>query len=385
MIVDGHARDDFGRPAESSSTFLRYEIQIRYAPPSPDAGLLGRLVLEEEHLKYITQGDAPKRMRFPHSANKFRNSAVKNTRRTVSGFISVRTSADGKRVIVVHQDGGSRGPGQIAPADSAPRTIVGTSNTSATPTILAARREMQSWRLLALEPSAMRKPDRFHTDPHVTVNGGHLPATIHRLASDAKRKGREPEDVYADVAAKLSELVSVSAVNVLADEVRQLLTLEVTEASGVRLPANSLSDGTLRFLALAIIAADPGARGLMCMEEPENGIHPAKIGAMVDLLREIAVDTDESPGEDNPLRQVVVATHSPAFVQLQRPDDLVFALEATVRTDDGLSKELLRCQPLVGTWRATQTSRGVGRATILAYLTAPSGSQLSLDEVINKK
>jgi predicted ATPase len=234
----------------------------------------------------------------------------------------------------------------------------------------------------------MRKPDRFHTDPHVTVNGGHLPATIHRLASDAKRKGREPEDVYADVAARLSELVSVSGVNVLADEVRQLLTLEVTEASGVRLPANSLSDGTLRFLALAIIAADPGARGLMCMEEPENGIHPAKIGAMVDLLREIAVDTNESPGEDNPLRQVVVATHSPAFVQLQNRDDLVFALEATVRTHDGLSMELLRCLPLADTWRATQTGQGVGRATILAYLTAPPDSQLSLasdDEVINRK
>lgn len=378
MIVDGNVHDDFGRPAESSSTFLRYEIQVRYASPSPDAGLLGRLILEEEKLSYITEGDAPKHMPFSHSVREFRNAAVRNTRRTPSGFISVRTSEDGKRVIVVHQDGGARGPGQTAPADSAPRTIVGTSNTSATPTILAARREMQSWRLLALEPSAMRKPDRFHTDPHVTTNGGHLPATIHRLANDAKRRGRDPEDVYADVAARLSELVSVSAVNVSTDEVRQLLTLEVTEGSGVRLPANSLSDGTLRFLALAIIAADPEAKGLMCMEEPENGIHPAKIGAMAELLREIAVDTNAPPGDDNPLRQVVVATYSPAFVQLQNVDDLVFALEATVPSNNGLPMEVLRCQPLANTWRASHTGRSVGRLTILAYLTAPPGAQLSL-------
>lgn len=386
MVVDGHVHDDFGRPAESSSTFLRYEIQIRYAPPSSDAGLLGRLVLEEEKLGYITEGDAPKHMPFPHSAKDFRDSAVKNTRRTQSGFISVRTSEDGKREIVVHQDGGARGPGQTAPADSAPRTIVGTSNTSATPTILAARREMQSWRLLALEPSAMRKPDRFHTDPHVTVNGGHMPATIHRLANDAKRKGRDQEDVYAEITGRLSELVSVSVVSVATDEVRQLLTLEVTESSGVRLPANSLSDGTLRFLTLAIIAADPEARGLMCMEEPENGIHPAKIGAMVDLLREIAVNTRVPPGEGNPLRQVIVATHSPAFVQLQNKDDLVFALEATVRSDDGLQMAVLRCEPLSGTWRAVYTHQSVGLATILAYLTAPPGAQLSLpdDEVLSK-
>lgn len=377
MIVDRRLSDDFGRPAESSSTFLRYEIQVRYAPPSPDTGLLGGLVLEEEKLGYITQGNAPKHILFPHNAKLFRNSAVMNKRRTVEGFISVRTSKDGKREIVVHQDGGSRGPGQIAAADSAPRTIVGTSNTSTTPTILAARREMQSWRLLALEPSAMRKPDRFHADPHVTFNGGHLPATIYRLARDAKRRGSDQEDVYTDIAARLSELVSASAVNVVTDEVRQLLTLQVTEASGVRLPASSLSDGTLRFLALAIIASDPWAKGLMCMEEPENGIHPAKIGAMVNLLHEIAVDANEPLGEDNPLRQVIVATHSPAFVQLQNHDDLVFALEATVRTPDGLRVEVLRCQPLEGTWRASH-GRSVGLATIIDYLTAPPGAQLSL-------
>jgi len=387
MIIDGHVHDDFGRPAEASSTFLRYEIQIRYAPPSPDAGLLGRLVLDEEKLGYITEGDAPKHMPFPYSAKGFRSKAVKNTRRTLSGFISARTSVDGMREIIVHQDGGARGPGQTSPAESAPRTIIGTSNTSATPTILAARREMQSWRLLALEPSAMRKPDRFHTDPHVTINGGHLPATIYRLANDAKKRGGDQEDVYADVAARLSELVSVSAVNVAADEVRQLLTLEVTEVSGIRLPANSLSDGTLRFLALVILAADPEAKGLMCMEEPENGIHPAKIGAMVALLRDIAVDTNMPPGEDNPLRQVIVATHSPAFVQLSNQNDLVFALEATIRSDDGLPMDVLRCKPLQDTWRATRTGKSVGLATILAYLTAPSGAQLSLpiDEVLSKK
>jgi len=30
MIVDGYVHDDFGRPIESSSTFLKYEVRIRY-------------------------------------------------------------------------------------------------------------------------------------------------------------------------------------------------------------------------------------------------------------------------------------------------------------------------------------------------------------------
>lgn len=378
MLVEPQVHDDFGRPAEASSTFLRYEIEIRHLPPSSEAGLLGRLVLQSESLTYVTQGEASRHMRFPHSASQFRAAAVKNTRRSASGFISVRTADDGKREIVVHQDGGSRGQGQTAPADSAPRTIVGTSNTSATPTVLAARREMQAWRLLALEPSAMRRPDRFQTEPRVTVNGGHLAATLYRLALHADQNGRDKADVYAEVANRLCDLVSVRSVKVIPDEVRQLLTLHVTEASGVALPASSLSDGTLRFLALAVIAADPEARGVMCMEEPENGIHPAKMPAMVDILREIAVDPDAGPGPENPLRQVIVATHSPAFVQLQNPNDLVFALEASIRLENGAPASILRCQPLTDTWRATQPAKSVGLGTILSYLTAPPGAQLKL-------
>ena len=57
--------------------------------------------------------------------------------------------------------------------------------------------------------------------------------------------------------------------------------------------------------------------GVLCMEEPENGIHPGKIGAMNRLLHDLAVNAEEPVDSENPLRQVVVATHSPYFVQLQ--------------------------------------------------------------------
>ena len=151
------------------------------------------------------------------------------------------------------KDGGSRGPGQLAPAARAPRTIVGTSNTSATPTILAARREMQRWKFLALEPSAMRNPDRFHTEASITASGGHLPATLNRLVAAAAKRGDDADAVFAQIAARLAQLVPVSDLSIDVDEVRQLLTLYVTEPTGVKLPAASLSDGTLRFLTLVVL------------------------------------------------------------------------------------------------------------------------------------
>jgi len=80
------------------------------------------------------------------------------------------------------------------------------------------------------------------------------------------------------------------------------------------MPAKSLSAGTLRFLALSIIKIDPEMRGIICLEEPENGIQPSRIPAILKLLEDIAVDTDFSVATENPLRQVVINTHSPLVV-----------------------------------------------------------------------
>jgi predicted ATPase len=380
MIVEPSVRDDFGRPAEASSTYLRYVVAIGYEPPA-HKGMLGRMVLLEESLDYITEGDAATRLKFPHSASRFRRAVVTNKRRSPAGYISTRTAEDGQIEIIVHQDGGSRGPGQTAPARSAPRTIVATSNTSVTPTILAARREMQRWRFLSLEPSAMRKPDRFQTTALITASGGHMPATLNRLVSEAEREGGEAINVYADIAARVAGLVPVLGIELDIDDIRQLLTLMVSEQGGVKLPAASLSDGTLRFLALAVLVADPRAEGLICIEEPENGIHPAKMQKMVDLLRDLSVDPHEKPGPDNPFRQVIVASHSPVFVRLQNRNDLLFAVEARIKGPDAKPVRTLRCRPLHDSWRARAGEPAVGIATILAYLSSPPGTQLEIPEL----
>lgn len=375
MIIEPKVHDDFGRPAEASSTYLRYEIEIGYEPAtSRTPGRLGRLVLLAESLTYITEGEDATRLKFPNNAARFRRKVVMNRRRTQSGYISIRKAEDGQTEILVHADGGSRGPAQTAPAITAPRTIVATSNTSVTPTILAARREMQRWRFLALEPSAMRKPDRFQSQPFITANGGHIPAALNRLVAEAG----EPADVYARIATRVAKLVPIIGLEVDVDDVRQILTLMVNEQGGSRLPVASLSDGTLRFLTLATLVADPLAERLICIEEPENGIHPAKIPDMVDLLRDLAVDSDSQPGPDNPFRQVIVATHSPVFVQLQHPDDLLLSVEARVRSSTGLPVRTLRCRPLQNTWRARHGEPAVGLGTILSYLSAPPGAQLEL-------
>ena len=376
MLVDQHVSDDFGRPGQATSTFLRYEIEIgrRTADSSTD-GPTSDLELHSESLQLIRQGDAGKQLRFPHSKSRFRDSAVRNRRFAKTGYISTERAGDGTPEIIVYQDGGSRGPGQRAPARTAPRTIVSTTSTIATPTILAARREMQKWRLLALEPSAMRRPDRLGRDPTaVSDNGAHLAGALNRLNRLAGDNGY----VAGRISARLAEFVPVTSVDVVRDDVRELLSISITETNGQRFSASAISDGTLRFLALAILAEDPEAGGVLCIEEPENGIHPERLPSMEGLMRDLAVDTDSAVGDGNVMRQLILATHSPYLLQLQEPADILIAKETTKRYDE-VTVPCVRCYPLAGTWRADKSGPAVlGLSTMHDYLQPPDGAKLRM-------
>jgi predicted ATPase len=158
--------------------------------------------------------------------------------------------------------------------------------------------------------------------------------------------------VYARVANRLAELIEgARSVRVDVDDRRELLTLMLTERDGTEHEARSLSDGTLRFLALAILESDSEARGVLCMEEPENGIHPERIPAMLQLLQDLAVDPREEGDEDNPLRQVIVNTHSPVVAAAVPEDSLLVAIPQAIRRD-GQRTSVAAFRWLPGTWRA---------------------------------
>jgi len=367
MLVPETVEDDFGQEATATSTFLRYELTLEYVPPALGSPVqIGGIRLIHEDLNYITQSRATVKLRWRHSASKFRRKVVKNDRKG-TGYIS--TGVDG--AFQVHQDGGSRG--QPRRSAAAPRTVLSTINTSDDPTALAARREMQQWRNLALEPSAMRAPDSVTGSSKIGPNGAHLAAALFRLA----QQGQDTE-VYAEVAATASALSDVREMTVDFDAKRDLLTLEARIGSGPLLPSRVLSDGTMRFLALSIIQADETFGGLICMEEPENGIHPAKIEAMVTLLRNLAVDPEEEPGRDNPLRQVVVNTHSPRFIVFQDDNDVLLALPRSLVVN-GRSIQTVHFSPMWGTWRSGNDGEGVSKGLIGDYLMAPEDAPMMLD------
>lgn len=375
FLIPETGEDDLGQPARASMTFLRYDLEIRLRDQPAPGGIVG-LEIVSEKMGHIRKSEARKCLGFDAS-REWRESVVRGRR--TSPYIS--TSADsGAPVVSLHADssgemGGGR-PRQV-PASSLPRTMLSSVNNAAEHrTLVLARKEMMSWTQVQLEPSALRAPDSFTAPRTVGLQGAHLPATLHALvqAADARRAAGDSSaesgaDVLTRIANRLSELVEdVRRVEVDVDEKRQLLSIVITDHRGTEHVAGALSDGTLRFLALAVMEADPRSRRLLCLEEPENGIHPRRIPSVIQLLRDLAVDPEVAVCDDNPLRQVIVNTHSPSVVQGVQEDELLVASGERTSSASGVETRLsIRC--LSDTWRAAPDAAGcMARADVLAYL-----------------
>lgn len=353
MIVSKTAMDELRQEAKATNTFLKYDLAIRYRGES---SYLGPLEVVRESLTYITKGDSRDHLPFPHNPVEWRKSWLEAAGKVAGkAFISTVGETEDDRVIRVHQDKTGGRP-QPRKASILPRTVLSMVNASEAPTAVAARQEMMNWKLLQFEPSALRANDPFRATRAVSSSGAHMPAALFGLLHQGRigpsKKTSSTPDVSATITSRVSELVNdVREVWVDEDDKRELLTLYARLKDGTVHPARSLSDGTLRFLALAIIEQTPQSGGLYCLEEPENGIHPERIPAVLKLLEDIANDADEPVDEvDNPLRQVIINTHSPSVVMQVPEDSLVVAFKRDMRRD-GIKTPGLAFAALPDTWR----------------------------------
>lgn len=354
MIVPGLVVDDFDREALPTATFLEYTLKLKLNTDS-DTFARDPIYIEREELRAQSSSQADRLLDFPQRRQLPKRFIFGPGKRT-KPFIVTEDGPDSVLLMYGEKGGGGR-PTKV-PARKSPQTVLSSVNSSSHPTALAVRREMQSWRLLQLEPTALRKADDFSNEGRISAVGEHLPNTLTRLGKNAQ------------VANRLAELIpGVMAVDVDSDDVRQQRTLQVTMQGDQRYSASSLSDGTLRFLALAVLASDPSATGLICMEEPENGIHPLRIPEMLRLVRSLSdADFDQEDWNDrSAIRQVIINTHSPLVVA-ELPDDELLMAE-TMRLKGA---SFINFKPMSNTWRATPenaNSKGtITRGELQGYL-----------------
>lgn len=378
MLVPPTATDDYGQLAKAQDTLLYYRLDLGWRNGGAPGTTPNPLEILHEELKPIRRAEAHEHLLFEHDKKGWLKSVVTGAPRARQGVAYISTtepkSSGEARTIKVHQDRGAepkkdksgKGPARGALASALPKTILSSAQAAESPTALCTRREMQSWRLLQLEPAELRQHDEFLSPTEMTSTGLHLPATLHRLASMG-----DADAVYCRVANRLSELIGdVRKICVHRDKKHETLTLCLSGTDRTEHAARALSDGTLRFLALTVLESDSEASGLICLEEPENGIHPDRIPAILRLLQDIATDSDEPVGPENPLRQVIINTHSPMVVAAVPDESLLLARNVETVSNKRRFGKVAFCA-IRNTWRTKISKEPVGivsKGEILTYL-----------------
>jgi predicted ATPase len=106
----------------------------------------------------------------------------------------------------------------------------------------------------------------------------------------------------------IADIVDIRTVSRPEDKHRYLM---IHYAGGVEVPQWMVSDGTLRLLALTLLAYLPGVQGAYLVEEPEVGVHPTAIETIIQSLSSVYEG------------QVLVTSHSPIVLSMPRPDQLL--------------------------------------------------------------
>jgi len=163
-------------------------------------------------------------------------------------------------------------------------------------------------RPIALNPLRIRMPSPPGRTGHFIPDGSILPWAVWHLQK------RHPDQFNAWVdhlRTALPDLETVLTTEKPEDRTRYLT---IRYRNKLEVPSWVVSDGTLRLLALTIIAYLPEPRVVWLIEEPENGIHPTGVTTVFDSLHSVYEG------------QVLLATHSPVILSLaEAPEVLCFA------------------------------------------------------------
>ncbi len=299
MLVNKHISDAWGNNATLKYTRLRYKLKIRRF--TNDSGLEDIEVLYE-HLENIRHREDKWIKNISPDLREIWRPKVAGGR----GVPYINTTAENEIPTVEVPQDGKTGNKRRFPLKNAYRTVLSSFDTVDFPHVLAAKEEMKSWKFLQLNPEDLRKPtDKSNGEDVITQSGKNLAAALNRISL------RNPYSL-PEISRKLQSFIpNFIEVKVVDDIENKQYIIKLVDKDGKEYSSRVLSEGTLRILSLCILQQDDQYTGLLCFEEPENGIHPFRIGTMAELLKDL---TNDFSNEDLPLRQVIVNTHSPILV-----------------------------------------------------------------------
>jgi predicted ATPase len=169
------------------------------------------------------------------------------------------------------------------------------------------------WRFYNLVPALMREGNAPEPEASLDAQGKNFSSWLLtlQLYPDFERIKQVCRDVLPDIAEVLFQPNPTKNISVSTRE-------RYFEGN---FPISRMSDGELAFAALVslILAPKTLTPPLLCIEEPENYLHPKLLETVVEVLNQRALELG------NRASQIIATTHSPYLVDKLNLEDLVVA------------------------------------------------------------
>lgn len=293
----------------------RYEVAIGFRAEREQVGIVAETLwlLPEEHAVH----EAPQRTLFPAPPPPPESLVAPTGRRTPQGWKKIVNKVEESgNDYFFSETSGWNNPFRLGPTKSALANLP--EDEARFPVATWVKRMLlEGVQRLALNSDAMRRPSPPGETSGFLPDGSNLPWVVHTLES---KNHRQRLDAWIDhLRIALPDLGGISTKERPEDRHRYLMLRYV---NGLEAPSWLVSDGTLRLLALTLLAYAPEVSGIYLIEEPENGIHPRAVEVMFQSLTSVYG------------AQILCATHSPVVLSMAKPEQvLCFARDETGATD----------------------------------------------------
>ncbi len=214
-------------------------------------------------------------------------------------------------------------------------------SSDATPENLLIRGDVKSIRVFSLNPDRLRDFSPIDKVGWIEENGSNLPGFLQWISTQD-----EAESLKDNLSRYLFYLnEDIYSIKPQLSEGPEIIWLDIRNKFNMSINTTSLSDGTLRMIALvAIFVFSSQYGGIVLVEEPENGINISKIENLVRLMTKCVE-------KSNPRFQLIVNSHSPAVVSETSDSSIIFAKLITAATSERKQFRKPRFCGMRGTWR----------------------------------
>lgn len=153
--------------------------------------------------------------------------------------------------------------------------------------------------------STIRQPVAYTTESSLSATGENLTTVLQRIKNYYSLSYEQIETLLQKVNPNIKDI----SFDILGS--RSILTLREKYLNRTIFPEH-ISDGTLRFLLLLAITCNPARGSLICLDEPDMGLHPDMISTIADTLKEAAKTS-----------QFIISTHSPLLLNEFDLEDII--------------------------------------------------------------